>query len=306
MKKNKGITIISLIITIIVIIILAFVTIFYGLQKNADKAMETKSVYEVYSVIDAVVNRALLNRLNPSYYTFVGKSDFGSRSVDGEEYKSEDGWYLVNTSDLKDLGLDNVKGEYLVNYSDGSIVSIDPIAYKGEVYYSLNDLKREMGGGATVLSQVEYDENKKVNKPVLSSGMVPVKISGGKWVVANTDDDDWYDYSKDQMAWANVMLKDELVVDGFNNEQVRNAALSEIVGKEVIKEGSAYVWIPRYTATSLGETESEIIFSNLTNDTTTANGKTYILPEAFTYSEGGERIDLPGIWVSKYEASFDR
>ena len=311
MKNNKGVTIITLIITIIVIIILATTAIYYGLSENADKAVETKAVYEVYSIVDAVANRTLLNRLNPSFYNFIGDNDFGTYELNEngqiQLYASSDGWYLVKSKqELQELGLDNVVGEYLINYEKGLVVSTSGVNYKGMVYFSLNDLKKEMGGGTAVLSNVEYDYDKKVNKPVLSTGMVPVKLSGGKWVVASVDDPGWYDYSSDQMAWANVMLKDELEVEGITNEELRNKTIAELVGREVTNEGSSYVWIPRYTASSFGETGSKIIFSNLTNDVYSANGETYNLPESFKYVETGETIDLPGIWVSKYEASFDR
>lgn len=311
MRSNKGVTLITLIITIVVIIILATTAIYYGLSQNTEKAIETKTVYEVYSLVDAIANRTLLNRLNPSFYNFVGNNSFGTYTLDEngqtQIYSSSDGWYLVSSKqELQELGLDNVVGEYLINYEKGLVVSTTGIMYKGAMYYSLNDLRREMGGGTAVLSKVEYDYGKKVNKPVLSNGMVPVKLSGSKWVVTSSDDTSWYDYSADQMAWANVMLKDELAVEGFSNEEVRNKPLSDLVGREVTNEGSSYVWIPRYTATSLGETGSKIIFSNLTKDTYSANGETYILPESFKYIEAGETIELPGIWVSKYEASFDR
>lgn len=188
----------------------------------------------------------------------------------------------------------------------GNVVSVDGIMYKENIYYSLNDLKKEMGGGRDVLSDVEYDENKKVNKPVLSKGMVPVKLEGSDWVVTSADDDAWYDYSQEQMAWANVMLMDELTVEGFDNAQVKEASLSELVGKKVLTEGSAYVWIPRYTTTNLGTTGSKIIFSNLTKDVTSSDGETYTLPSSFRYGTGENMLELTGIWVSKYEASFDQ
>lgn len=313
MKNNKGISLISMVITIIVIIILAAITIFYGLFKTTDTARETKSVYEVYSLIDAVVNRTLMNRLNDGYYKFVGDTKFGKETINGIDYYSGDGWYLISTKEnFRDLGVDNVSGKYLVNYEKGLVISTVPIEYKGEAYYSLNELQRDMGGGVTVLSRVEYDENKKVNKPVLSEGMIPVKLSGGSWVVASVDDDGWYDYSANQMAWANVMLKDELKVEDdlgrtYSNEEIRNMSISDLEGMKIVNEGSSYVWIPRYTTKSLGETGSEIIFSNLTNDTTSYNGNTYILPDSFTYIDEMEnRIELPGIWISKYEASFNK
>ena len=102
------------------------------------------------------------------------------------------------------------------------------------------------------------------------------------------------------------MLKDDLAVEGFDNAAVRKASLSELVGKKVTTEGSAYVWIPRYTTSSVGTTGAKIIFSNLTNDTTSANGDTYTLPSSFQYGTGDNVLDLTGIWVSKYEASFNQ
>lgn len=309
MKNNKAISLISLIVTIAVILILASVTIYYGLVKNTDQAVETKTVYEVHEIIDAVSSRALLNKLNSNYYTLIGKTTFEDITITQNNitttYTSDNGWYLLDeTSEFAALGLENVTGRYLIKYETCEVISIGGIVYNEKVYYSLNNLKKDMGGGTTVLSRVEYDANKGVNKPVLSKGMVPVKLSGGKWVVTNTEDESWYDYSKDQMAWANVMLMDELEVAGYDNETLRNTPISELSGLEVQTEGSAYVWIPRYTTTSVGSSGSKIIFSNLTKDITSANGESYVCPPAFTFNEGGESLDLTGIWVSKYEAGF--
>ena len=311
MKNNKGITIITLVTTIVVILILAAITIFYGLSKNTDKAIDTKAIDEVYSLLDAVTNRALMHRINPDFYTFVGTSGEFTYTIDGKEetYSSDDGWYLVSEEDeLNELGISNLNGSYLVNYDNGGVIAIDGITYDGKTYYVLTEMRNEIGGGSIMVSHMEYDSVKKVNRPVLSNGMVPVKLCGGKWVVTSEDDESWYDYSKEQEAWANVMLKDSLTLSGgYTNEMVRNASLSELVGKEVTEEGSAYVWIPRYTATSVGGTGSKVIFSNLTNDTTSYNNESYSLPEAFTYHDGNDgEIALPGIWVSKYEAGFDR
>ena len=311
MKNNKGVTIITLIITIIVIIILAGITIYIGLNQNTEKAMEVKTAYEVHEIIDAVVNRSLVHKINPDYYVYVGKTDYEPKSIGTEgnkkTYSGNDGWYLLDTKEeFDELGLDNTNTSYLVNYEDGSVVSINGVLYNDNVYYSLNDLKKDMGGGRDVLSDVEYDEGKRVNKPVLSKGMVPVKLEGNEWVVTSTNDDGWYDYSQEQMAWANVMLMDELEVEGYDNSAVKSASLSELVGKKVTTEGSAYVWLPRYTTTSLGASGSKIIFSNLTNDTTSADGETYYLPSSFTYGTGANKLELTGIWLSKYEASLNQ
>ena len=56
------------------------------------------------------------------------------------------------------------------------------------------------------------------NPPVLASGMTPVKwVDGSGWVTTTENDPEWYNYENNK--WANVMLKD----------------------------GSMFVWVPRYT-----------------------------------------------------------
>lgn len=310
MKNNKGVTIMTLIITIIVMLIIVSITVYYGLTQNLEKATETQTVYQVHEIIDAVTNRNMMHKINSSYYKYIGKTGFEPIEITENGltklYTSSDGWYLVeDKAEFDALGLDNITGEYLINYSNGMVVSVEGVLYKDKLYHLLNDLKKEMGGGTSVLSHVEYDSSKKVNRPVLSNGMVPVKLVGTEWVVTSTDDIGWYDYSKEQMAWANVMLMDELSVEGYDNATLKNTPISELVGKKVITEGSAYVWIPRYTTTSIGGTGSKIIFSNLISDTTNVNGEIYTCPDSFRFGEGSETLELTGIWVSKYEASFN-
>lgn len=124
MKYNKGITIVSLVITIIVIIILAGITIYYGLTNNTEKAVETKTVYEVHEIIDAVVNRALAHKINPDYYAYIGETNFSEPIEVGRDnqkttYMPNDGWYLVNEeSQFNQLGLDNLSNAYLINYEN--------------------------------------------------------------------------------------------------------------------------------------------------------------------------------------------
>lgn len=301
--NKKGVSLISLIITIVVIILLASVTIYYGLAENNEKANETKNVYEVQEILEAVANRTLLHKLNANYYPYIGNTDFGSQNVDGITYSANDGWYFLSTNDeFSELSLENITGEYLVNYDTGDVISKNGIFYKDEIYYVLKDLNKDMGGGETVITKNNYDSDKGVNKPILSKGMIPVKLVGASWVVTTSDDKEWYDYSKEQKAWANVMLMDELAVEGYDNEAVRSATLSELVGKKVETEGSSYVWIPRYTATSFGETGSKVIFSKGISDTKTFEGETYVSSSAFQY----EGLELTGIWVSKYEASLNQ
>ena len=86
------------------------------------------------------------------------------------------------------------------------------------------------------------------NKPAIDEeNMVPVNwdATNSCWVV--TDEADWdYSYGDTDATkkWANVMLRDVLVVDGIAD--AKTATIAEMKGKTVTTEGSMLVWLPRY------------------------------------------------------------
>ena len=103
-----------------------------------------------------------------------------------------------------------------------------------------------------------YNENKKVNRPKLSKGMIPVKWDSqqNNWVVCSETDLDWYSYDGKKL-WANVMLSDGT----YKAETVQE--------KQVVKEeelGSMYVWIPRYAYMIKGEKNIDVVFLNGNSD----------------------------------------
>ena len=145
-----------------------------------------------------------------------------------------------------------------------------------------------------------YNEDKKVNSPKLSQGMIPIKWNGNNWVVCSEDDKSWYSYDT-TMQWANVMLSDGKYKAG-------SVDVDQVVAQSEL--GSMYVWIPRYAYKIAGEKNIEVTFlKGSTNEGT--DGVTYTEDEsvdtkttalvhpAFKLA-GGE---LNGIWVSKFEAS---
>ena len=148
-----------------------------------------------------------------------------------------------------------------------------------------------------------YNENKKVNRPKLSKGMIPVKWDSqqNNWVVCSETDLDWYSYDGKKKLWANVMLSD----GKYKAETVKE--------KQVVKEeelGSMYVWIPRYAYMIKGEKDIEVVFLKGNTDEG-VDGKKYsedeskdtkqeaIVHPAFKFGDG----NLTGIWVAKFESS---
>ena len=163
--------------------------------------------------------------------------------------------------------------------------------------------------------------------PTINNNMVPVKWDGSSWVVCEANSN-WYNYANKE--WANIMLRDGLVVEGITDASA--ADVSTMVGKKVTKLGSMYVYIPRYAykITYYDANGAVIGYSNSNGITSTneeqivegtektnaiavsksATEKYYVVHPAFrsdssnTYKNGEWNEELSGIWVGKFEASF--
>ena len=175
--------------------------------------------------------------------------------------------------------------------------------------------EKEMSGVADIIDNINagnnassgnYDKEKKVNAPVLKTGMTPIKFNEatankkGEAVKTTKEDKEWYSY--ENKKWANAETKD----------------------------GSMWVWIPRYAYRINSDTKTtDVVFLIGTSDdyydeqgkvqtakrckskeekvdTTTG----YTVHPAFTnessieYRNGGWDRELTGIWVSKFEAAY--
>ena len=160
-----------------------------------------------------------------------------------------------------------------------------------------------------------FNEEQKVNAPVLKTGMTPVKFatdekdtSKMKTVETTEDDSEWYNYQNKQ--WANAQTED----------------------------GSLWVWIPRYayrvnkpasSDTEQKGTTNVVFLIGTTDNYIGTDGKVHsdtkrcktedeksdtttgwTVHPAFTnessinYRNGGWDSELYGIWVAKFEAAF--
>ena len=294
MKINSGVSLISLTITIVIIIILAGVTIYYGINKNIDTTSEVLNYTEVFDVSEAVSQRALMNRIDPDKYKLIGTPVTSTEKgyVEIDEHRYTDGWYSLTKAEANELNLEGIKGDYIVNYDTGEVVSKKPLYLDNKTLYVASEIKEVIGGGSSIVSPDMYDSLRGVNKPYMISGMIPVKNINGKWIVTNANDPNWYDYSAGKSAWANVMLLDEITISGYTNDEVRKASLSSLEGREVTNSGSMFVWIPRFTINSA----NKVTYSYLLTDYTDG----YTLPSVFTHGT----TELTGIWISKYDAEY--
>lgn len=125
-----------------------------------------------------------------------------------------------------------------------------------------------------------------VPSPNLSDDLIPVVYDGNDWIAVD-ENEEWYDYGKQQ--WANAVIPKSSV----------SIATGDIVDLENDIKG-IFVWIPRYEYRISTDGSNEIYINFISTEKTTASSD-YILPDAFTF--GTSNVD--GVWLGKFETSMD-
>lgn len=120
MKKNQGISIIELAIVIIIMLIIAGFAIYNG-YSSIEKAQATEIYTEMNNMISAVSGVVLQKELG-------NENDEWLQSFYDEE--GSNGWYLIygmnhagyeESNTRKNLNLDSIKRDYLVNFETGEV-----------------------------------------------------------------------------------------------------------------------------------------------------------------------------------------
>ena len=158
------------------------------------------------------------------------------------------------------------------------------------------------------------------NRPVLAEGMIPITYDGSKWVKADEYGayNNWYDYGNQK--WANAVM-----VTSAKRETYMNADVGTTIPENDIL--AYYVWIPRYkyklfNATYASGTSPQVIdvtFENGSSSTGTvtcthgtngaetcqnkSNGNWYTHPAFTMINASGNKTELKGIWVGKFETT---
>ncbi len=326
LKNQKAITLIALVITIIVLLILAGVSIATLTGENGilTQAGNAKTQTEIADEKEAVEMAATYA---------ITKGEINKPNLD-EELNNRPGSENY-TSQVVDEGIAvtfKSKRSYLVD-SNGNVIEY-------ELKVPINPEEVATGGttfaraNGTIdiqfLTGTSYNVGQ-ANKPAIDeTNMVPVNWNGTNWVV--TDETDWnYSYgdTDETKKWANVMLRDVLVVEGITD--AKTATIAEMKGKNVTTEGSMLVWIPRYaykityyansskTGNPVGYSDARgLVDSNgktpegmnspVTSIGVTVGADNYYRPHpAFesstTYTQGEWSSKLTGIWMGKFETT---
>ncbi len=176
-KKENGITLMSLVITIVILLILASIATYSGIEVIKSSKL-TKFTTEM-KIMQTQVNE-LYQKMQDGDTTIeeLGKDISDQTQVNkifdevGIETVDERGKYRYFDKDtIEKLNIEGVSGTFLVNIYKRSVISYEGFQYEGKYYYTLDQLPNG-------LYNVKYEE-KNTNKPTFDTNVE--KVSEGKW-----------------------------------------------------------------------------------------------------------------------------
>ncbi len=152
-KKEKGVTLISLVVTIVIIIILAGITLKIG-SKDTKFAEDNAALTEIAMVQNAILQRKTKVELTGENYpgVIISQSGIDINSVieemNSKKAKDEnniqlqdenlDNYYFLSTSNggLEELGITNSDSDYIVNYKTGEVINYtNQVTKNGKLLY---------------------------------------------------------------------------------------------------------------------------------------------------------------------------
>ncbi len=329
-KMENGITLISLVVTVVVLIILS-VSITTNLKNNLDVqklvylrgdienlTQKVSDFYNEYGEIPANIEYTNVGRLKDILNTAEQASKFYVIDLQAMQglslHYGKDYEYIKDADPIRTtVDINKFEDVYIINEVTHNIFYVKGVSLKegkeGKKTYYTNHDKAENIAGTNVANPPEMLEG--MERIMLKT---PTNTSKGQAISQKEegyDDSKWYSY--EDKKWANAQTQD----------------------------GSMWVWIPRFaykiegqanyseegTANSSGRIKVKFLIGTTDNyydedgtlqtakrqqtkDEVIDATKDYVVHPAFTnetsigYANGGWDKELTGIWVSKFEAGY--
>lgn len=124
LKDNKGVTLVTMVMVIIVITIIASISIIGGTEiiKNARESKAKENLTAVKAFVNSIyVKQNTSGVFTPANSNYYGTPAFGIVSGDADILN---GWYLIDEDDLKEMGIEYVEENYLVNYKSNLVIAL--------------------------------------------------------------------------------------------------------------------------------------------------------------------------------------
>lgn len=133
-KEEKGITIVSLVITIIVLLIISLISVNIGI-KSINSSKDSKTTSELIMVQHAVLEQYTKYKTTKDSVYLVGNkitkeeatrfaTDMGVTLVNIPDTYSNKDYYMLDKASLTTIGIKDSADEYVVNYVSGEVMNI--------------------------------------------------------------------------------------------------------------------------------------------------------------------------------------
>lgn len=175
MRNEKGITLISLVIIIIVMLIIAGIVTYSGTETiyKSKKVAFISEMEIIQGKVNTIYEKRKLNQEDKEYYNNLGQeisvietnkinTILGDSSSDGFRYFSKD--------NLKELDIQNINQDVIINFDTREVISIDGIEIEGIIYYKLKDIPNYEGYG------IEYTK-KDTQQPTFNIDVIELENS---------------------------------------------------------------------------------------------------------------------------------
>lgn len=147
--NSKGITIISLVITIIIILVLTSITVYTGdnIIKKARLQTINTNMMLIQAKTKTIAEQAKFNKDTSNYKGNPVNNISGNKKIDKllEQgiIENADIYYLLSSEDLVNMGLEKIEIDdgYIVNYETEEIIYVRGFETEGVTYYKLSEMK---------------------------------------------------------------------------------------------------------------------------------------------------------------------
>jgi Tfp pilus assembly protein PilE len=182
LKSEKGITMVTLVITIVVMLIIAGIAVTAGNDsiKNTKKTAFITELEIIQEKVNTIYEKRKLNEEDVEYYNLSGKDiSYVDKSILAKVLNgtSQNGYRYFSQNDLEQLDLSDISQDVIINFDTRDVVSLKGIEIDGKTYYRLSDIPGYTG------QDIEY-----VNKNTLAPSFnVEINVLSNSWQLVLKD-----------------------------------------------------------------------------------------------------------------------
>lgn len=301
MKNQRGITLITLVITIILMCIIAGVATYSGLEtiESAKVTTFTTELEMIQAKVNVIYEKRKTSDAEKDYYNSLGQdisavNEQTLLQVLGEDSKA--GFRYFSKEDLKLIDLDDIKQEVIINYDTREVISLTGIEIDGVKYYKLEDLpnynvynveyiNKKTEAKEFIIEQTKLSDSyritiKDVNGKDINNGSLSYKLhSEENWLLNG---------SNMSFIVKEVGIYDVRYTDASGNETIKKCFIP--IADYTIDGVIAYYDAQNNTGT--GHTDTTSIWKDLTGNRNDAKLNSFNFNEQSGWKEKAIQLDF--------------